>query len=343
MSTPVVPLDVFGALCQTVANAYPTQRTHGYRVTENQLFFFTTAANRPRHTKQLKGDTQYADDLVIGWQDESTFLAGAQAVAAQLDGLSGEVVSGLKQQDPVEWSAFWTQLQCLQRQLPKQFDYQLDQGTQDEALAQCCIKVFNLIQSMPAAELIDGLPAILPYTRQRLQQPGALYTFRKPFLHYIFRILQNEFRRALQKVTNESTRVCSLDELLEIGVEPALDEVDLGEVYSAAEIQRLQSELQQQLTRLLAAIETLPRKRRQVAAYTLAGRPQFWSALKLTAIAAPAWYPLPEKYITDRQIAAELDMTDNSVRANRNHGYRALVAIDPAFGHLFSILSAVNY
>lgn len=337
--------EFFTELCRKATDSSQNQRSDGYCATVNQVLFFTAAASRnPRssHQKDSAHALQAHDWHAV---PPTTIATIAPAVAAQLDGLSGEVVTGLKaglqEKDTVTWGAFLRQLRPIQQRLARQFDYQLDQAAQDDALSKSLSKLFKLIQTMPEGVAIDGAADLYAFTAHYLHSVGALYNFRKPFWAYVFRVLYNEFLHALRRSKSDFKRFSTLEEALDLRSDRVESFVEEGE--SEAALQQQIDQLRLLLPRLFAAIEALPRKRRLVAAYTLAGRAQFWLALQLAEVTAPPWYPAAETFTTDQQIAQQLEMTDNSVRANRRYGYQDLVETAPALGRLFMILIDVHF
>lgn len=337
--------EFFTELCRKATDSSQNQRRAGYYATANQVLFFTAAASRnPRSApKKASAPTPAASD----WHavPPTTVATIAPAVAAQLAGLSGEVVTGLKaglqEKDAVTWSAFLRQLRPMQQRLARQFDYQLDPSRQDDAISKSLSKLFTLIQTMPDGVTIDGAPDLYAFTDHYLQSVGALYNFRKPFWAYVFRVLYNEFLHALRRSKTDFNRFCTLEEALDLDSSPHERFVEDEE--SDAALQQQVDQLRLLLPRLFAAIEALPRKRRLVAAYTLAGRAQFWVALQLAEVSAPPWYPAAETFTTDQQIAQQLAMTDNSVRAHRSYGYQDMVKAAPALGQLFLVLIDVHF
>lgn len=337
--------EFFTEVCRKATASSQNRRADGYCATANQVLFFTAAASRnPRAPQQPDpAHARSASDWTT--VPPAIIAATASAVAAQLDGLSGEVVTGLKaglqEKDTVTWSAFLRQLRPIQQRLARQFDYQLDQATQDDALSKSLSKLFKLIQTMPEGVAIEGAADLYAFTAHHLQRAGALYNFRKPFWAYVFRVLYNECLHALRRSRTDFKRFRTLEEALDLRSDS---------VESSAEDEESEAALQQQidqlrllLPRLFVAIEELPRKRRLVAAYTLAGRSQFRLALQLADVTAPTWYPAAETFTTDQQIAQQLEMTDNSVRANRRYGYQDIVNVAPALGRLFLVLIDVHF
>lgn len=338
MPTATVSPESFIAICHEEATSYTAQRI-GYHASPTQITFFTLAVGRKKHVKQ------HADDHVRYdvWPTVDTIAAIniAGAVAAHLDGDSGTLVTGLKQENPDEWGALWVQLNGMRGKLIRRYEDQLDQSLQDAVLTETLSKLLAMIRSMPDGSLLDSHLNIFPFALSHLATCGALYNFCKPFPNYAFAILRNEFRRALEKVTAERNHVSALTEEYELPVGVVLEEFDGDEAEVKKSTQR--NQLKQLLPQLLAAIETLPRKRRLVAIYTLAGRPQFWLALELAEQHPPADYPTTQPYSTDQQIAVQLEMSDNSVRVNRSHAHRSIVEQDSQLGELFSALTNVHF
>jgi len=337
--------ELFIELCRKAAAAYQNRHTNGYGATENQVLFFTAAVNRTP-SRQRQGSDRPARACPDGQRaDPSTIAATAHDVAAQLDGLSGEVVTGLKvglhEPEHIAWRAFLRQLGPIQQRLARQFDQQLDRPTQEDALAKGLSKLLKLLQTMPDGAAIDGTADLYAFTQAYLQRGGALYNFRKPFWGYVFRMLYNECLHAVRQHKTNTKRFRTLEEALDLysPEHTGFAEEEAGEAAFQEQIAQLRALLPQ----LIAAIAALPQKRRLVAAYTLAGRSQFWLALQLAAITAPTWYPTPERFTTDQQIAQQLAMTDNSVRANRRYGYQDIAKVSPALGRLYLTLIDVHF
>lgn len=342
MPTSTVFSTTFLTLCQAAGAPFALRRVDGYHATDNQIVFFALATGRQRLPKRRETKEGDAYAVVIEERDDAAITAIADAIAYQLTNASGEVVTSLRreitQSDSQAWSAFLVQMRTMLRQLAKRFGYPLASPTQDETLSKSLAKLLTLFHTMPLGSTLDGATDILAFSSAQLRNSGALYNFHKPFLNYVFGILHNELRRTLTKDAAHAKRIHSLDEALLLSSEPNV----LSEEEESAYQQQL-GQLQQLLPALFNAIDTLPRKRRQVAIYSLASRSQFTLALQLAVVPAPVSYPPRERYTTDLQIAEQLAMSANSVRANRNYAYRDLVAIDPVLGRLFATLIDVRF
>lgn len=330
MTTGTVSPESFTAICREAATSYTTRR-NGYHSSPNQVAYFTFATERKR----------FSTDHDDAWTalERTTVVAQAGQVATQLDGISGVMVTALKQEQHDAWVALLKELGVFRNQLMRRYGFQVDQATQDVAIADTLSKLLALIRSMVDGPTLDKSTTIIAYARQQLAQSGAIYHFGSPFFNYVFHMLRNEFHRFVQMAQRDHQRSVQIAEAyhLPFQFEELLDATNTTD--ENAQRQQLKELLRQ----LLSTITTLPRKRHQVAIYTLAARPQFWLALQVTGLPAPTGYPTAETYRTDRQIADRLKMTDNSVRVNRRHAYNSITETDPLQGELFLILVDVHF
>lgn len=337
MSVSPLSPESYVELCKTVSSAY-TKRRDTYDASQNQIAFFSLAALRRSYSKEERETYEQRYEV---WREidgtEATGVAGN--VAANLNGDSGDVVGGLKARQEEKWAEFLTVFQSMRQKYHRSYAHQLDAMTQDELASQTVAKIIKLINEMPSGAYLEENKAIVEFAQKALANSGALYNFSSPFLHYVGSALRNTYLRYLKQIGRERKLQVPLEKIENFALvsEPMVD--DEQDAIEKAQLEQLK----EQLPQLLVALESLPRKRRLVAIYTLAGRPQFRLAVKMAAIALPAAFPQLKEYATDEEIAEALGITANSVRANRNYAHRDLNGQNPALGALFLVLSNVHF
>lgn len=335
MPTPLTLVDAIAAKAFVIADSFSCRRD-GYQPSRNQVAFFVFAWFFNTAKKQmLKGERlprfTRTTPLML---DPTVIDAQCRTTAAHLVGESGEQVTLLKNESPVEWAALY---KTLQMRLKRLHGHQLDAIAQDEVLAQVLDRVLRAIRQMVHGAEIDQQNDVVDFAFDRQEAMATGYNFSRPFQSYVESILPKEAMRYLKSASKESARRLPLEEEVAIAVGVEADLVD--EVEQAEQRQKLK----QLLPTLFAALETLPSKRRLVALYTLAGREQFWHLLDIAEWPVPTALPAKSHEGTDEAIGAALDLKPNNVRVHRRQAYLTLHAADPAVGKLFKVLIDVHF
>lgn len=335
MSTPLTSVDAIAAKAFVIADSFSCRRD-GYQPSRNQVaffafaWFFNTAKKQMERGKPLPRFIRTTPLML----DSAVIDAQCRTTATHLAGESGEQVTLLKDESPVEWAALYDTLQMRLKQL---YGRQLDAVALDEVLAQVLNRVLRAIRQMVKGAEIDQQHDVVDFALERQETMVTGYNFSGPFQSYVESFLPNEAKRYLKNAGKEQTRLLPLVEEVALAVGVEADLIDEEE--QAEQRQKLK----QLLPALFAALETLPTKRRQVALYTLAGREQFWHLIGITGWPAPASLPAKSHEGTDEAIGAALDLKPNNVRVHRRQAYLTLQAADPAVGKLFKVLIDVHF
>jgi hypothetical protein len=303
MSTQLTSIDAIAAKAFVTADSFLCRRD-GYQPSRNQLaffvlaWFFNTAKKQTPKGERLPLFTRITPLML----DLAVIDAQCHTSATQLAGGSGEQVTLLKAESPVEWAALYDTLHMRLKRLSR---HQLDAVAQDEVLAQVFDRVLRIIRQMVNGAVIDQQSAVVDFALDRQEPIAKGYNFSGPFQSYVESILPNEVKRYLKNAGKEQTRLLPLAEEVAMAVGVEADLVDEEE--QAEQRQKLK----QLLPALFAALEILPTKRRQVALYTLVGREQFWHLLDITGWPTPASLPVKAQEGTDEAIGAALDLKPN--------------------------------
>ncbi|MFN8496037.1 MAG: hypothetical protein U0350_51070 [Caldilineaceae bacterium] len=343
-----VPPEVILQICRQAANKYTTRR-HGYHATEQQIAFFVLSWLQNQPANNPTPDKTHPTEQAVA--DHETLISNhTEHVAHHLNGDSGELVTHLKREDQMEWEAFFFALESMLRKLSRHYPYSTHIQLQEDVHVKVAMKLLDMVRQMVDGVTLDRCSDILQFVGEQREDPQKGYNFSSTFQNYAYIALRNAMFKALRKPPLTYLFIASEDEPGGEGVNE--EKIVQPDGPTADPAQRLISEeeeiaQQQKLTvdlaQLLAVIECLPRKRRLVAAYTLAARPQFWLAVDLTKSALPDWYPQKSLYFYDAEIAKALDMNENSIRANRWYVYKDLQAKAPELTRLFEVLSAAHF
>lgn len=319
------------ALCNAKASACRKTR-YGYGPSTKQIFFFVVVWCE----KSRKPSQSLEEVITLALRDGSAQTRVA-AIANHLH-LWGEAVAGLQNQSAREWLVLGKQ---MERGVKR---YYVDEGMKEDALQTAQIKVWQNLSKLPVASHIEEEANLLEFVSNNAAGYKNLYDFGSPIYNWAKRVASNELGMTI-RANKQTFDVYPLEEWIS---EPsATSFMDRGVVVDGSvnangmdAYQANALQLQIDLTRLLHSIDDqLTRMQRRVVIYTLSAlRANFWLALKITSLNAPADYYEDQTLDTDEKIANKLEKKVNNVRVTRANGCKRIGEYDAILEHLLKIL-----
>jgi DNA-directed RNA polymerase specialized sigma24 family protein len=315
----------FEAICRQAAVS-PKTDSGDYRPTANQVFFFSLVWLQKRKVA-FKGPT----DRLRG-QKSTQLRSHARQVAHHLDEW-GATVSRLKRREATAWELLRVQLEKAIRRYHNQ-----PETARADALQEALLKIFQLLDKMIVAHDLDETRDIVSLVVKQRSRLTNIYDFSSPFYPYAKQIVRNELITQIRKEMREPIYPGAWEDVVfQLPAVPAPPNPGDEDLVREARLLQLRIDL----TRLLALIQRdLTPKAGRVICQTLAARPQFWRALKMTDLSPAKEFPPPFEPATDADLAAALSMTPNAVRVHRAQTKKQVQEMDAILGRLLEVLLA---
>lgn len=310
MCNSFVTLDELEAACAQQESPCEVQQTV-YHPVKPHIFFFTLVWSQ----KQRQAFRIENNQLIGLCADKAQECI---ALVARHLGLWGEVVSGLQRNDEHEWFMAYEQ---VYRAL---YHYNCSEQLKEDAYHDAQIKILEILRKIPTAQQVYINKRIEQLVIEEQERFKNIYDFGSPFYNWAKTIAQNELNQMLNLPRTEPL--------------PPDDSPDvpvvLPQLGSEAEFDEAIERLGNRFKRMLAEIEKLTSKPRQVIYTTLAARQQLWIMLEVLGIESVQAIPAKIDAAGDSEIAKLLDMKENSVRVHRANALRTITTSDPELGDL---------
>jgi hypothetical protein len=321
-----LPVADLAIRCRQIVALYQVP-SMGYRPIPQHLFFFAlvwSLKQRVAYLQRVGADASLAEPL--------------EQIAQHLE-VWGTAVSALKEKDEHEWELLRIQIEKAVETAARDYQCQARTDVKAEAIGNGLTKVFEILHKLPAADTLEATADLIALAVDRRDEFTNLYDFSSPFYPFVRRIARNELITLLRRERRETARLQPLEETAHTPVvPPPMPEEDEEVAYKAA-----QRQLKIVLCRLLELVQTqLTPKPRLVVLQTLAARPQFWRALSLIELSAPAGFPPPTEPRNDAELGTILNLSENSVRVHRFTAKKCIQVIDPKLGQLLERLMTLH-
>ena len=164
MPSATLSKECFLTICEKAASQYCARR-NGYNASHNQIVYFSLAAGRKQLPKTNRSEkVKFA---VWGSQAEEELTGASAKIAAELDGESGKLLTGLKSERHLEWGAVWKALEHNKNNLRRAY-WQLDAGELDAAMSNSFTKMLALVRRMVKGPTLDESIEIIEFLLRRL-------------------------------------------------------------------------------------------------------------------------------------------------------------------------------
>lgn len=328
------------ALCNAAASAYSENRD-GYQPTATQIFFFVAV-----WCQKNQVPAQSVEEAIDRALCDGSAQTRVTTVANHLN-LWGEAVSGLQQEMEREWLVLGKQ---MERGVKR---YNVDSDLKEDALQTAQIKVWQNLAKIPAACELEEKADLIEFIVENQTRLKNIYDFGSPIYNWAKRVASNELGMAIRASSRSQDRY-PLDEWIQDSEATAFMDsevyqngsVENGSVEAGAADpqQAMVLQLRIDLTRLLDSVEDqLTRTQRRVIVYTLSVvRANFWLALTMASLTAPAAYHEDQTLDSDEKIANKLAKNVNTVRVTRANGCKRMGDYDTMLEHLLKLLMKKN-